>query len=239
LSTKYHAIVDGTNGDTTLEQIDAQFLKTAIVAKGGVYDVKGVKGRLVTLDVEIPSGRLEDVMRLSVKADKPPMTGGLRLHTKFDLPPGDIDVVEKLKLDGAFVINGGQFTNPNVQKQINELSHRARAKDLETARQKVTSEFSGRFKLGGGKLSLAKLTFDVPGAIVELDGAYSLPHETLDFTGTLFMDAKVSETMSGWKSLVLKVVDPLFRKNGRTVVPLKIQGTREDPKFGLDKGRVF
>lgn len=239
LATKYHATVDGTNGDTTLNQIDAKFLNTPIMAKGGVYDVKGVKGRLVTLEVEIPGGRLEDVMRLSVKGDKPPMTGSLRLHTKFDLPPGDVDVVEKLKLDGAFVISAGRFTNPNVQKQINELSHRASAKDLEAARQKVTSDFSARFKLGGGKLTLSKLTFDVPGAIIELDGAYSLPHETLDFTGTLFMDAKVSETVSGWKSLMLKMVDPLFRKNGRTVVPLKIEGTRDDPKFGLDRSRVF
>ena len=47
LRTKYHAIVDGTNGDTTLARIDASFLNTSLVAKGCVYDVKGVKGRRV------------------------------------------------------------------------------------------------------------------------------------------------------------------------------------------------
>ena len=41
LRTKYHAIVDGTNGDTTLDRIDATFLNTSFVATGGVYDVKG------------------------------------------------------------------------------------------------------------------------------------------------------------------------------------------------------
>jgi hypothetical protein len=45
--------------------------------------------------------------------------------------------------------------------------------------------------------------------------------------------------VSGWKSLLLKVVDPLFRKNGRTVVPITIRGTRENPRFGLDTKRVF
>jgi hypothetical protein len=53
------------------------------------------------------------------------------------------------------------------------------------------------------------------------------------------MEARVSETVSGFKRLLLKLVDPLFRKDGRTVVPLKVGGTREDPSFGLDLGRVF
>jgi hypothetical protein len=97
--TTYHAIVDATNGDTTLERINATFLKTSLVAKGGVYDVEGVHGRLVTLDIDMPSGRLEDIM--AVKTSQPPMTGGLRLRTKFDLPPGDADVVDKLELDGV------------------------------------------------------------------------------------------------------------------------------------------
>src|SRR5262249_5244819 len=102
LKAGYHAIVDGTNGDKTLAQMDASFFDTQLVAKGGVYDVKGVDGRLVTLDVSIEKGRIDDLMRLAVNTPKPPMTGGLRLHTKFDLPPGPRDVVDKLKLNGQF-----------------------------------------------------------------------------------------------------------------------------------------
>lgn len=129
LKTKYRAIVDATNGDTQLVRIDATFLKTTLVAKGGVYDVEGVRGRLVTLDIDMPSGRLEDIMRLAVRTSQPPMTGGLRLRTTLDLPPGDADVVDKLKLDGAFTIDGGRFTDAEVQRNINELSRRASAKD--------------------------------------------------------------------------------------------------------------
>src|SRR6185436_10769454 len=79
LSTKYHAIVDGTNGNTTLERIDATFLKTSIVAIGGVYDIEGLPGRVVTLDVTMDEGHLEDIMRLAVKSKRPPMTGALHL----------------------------------------------------------------------------------------------------------------------------------------------------------------
>ncbi len=239
LKTKYHAIVDATNGNTTLERIDATFLKTSLVAKGGVYDVEGAHGRLVTLDIDMPSGRLEDVMRMAVKTSQPPMTGGLHLRTTFDLPPGDADVVDKLKLDGAFTIDDGRFTNAVVQQKINELSRRASAKESEAAPQTVASNFSGRFQLADGQLALSALTFNVPGAIVELSGQYSLTREALAFNGSLLMDAKVSQTTTGWKSLTLKVVDPLFRKDGRTVIPIKIGGTRNEPSFGMDARRVL
>jgi predicted nuclease with RNAse H fold len=34
-------------------------------------------------------------------------------------------------------------------------------------------------------------------------------------------------------------VDPIFRKNGQTVIPLKIGGTRNAPAFGMDVKRVL
>ena len=43
----------------------------------------------------------------------------------------------------------------------------------------------------------------------------------------------------GWKSWLLKAVDPWFRRNGKTVVPLRIEGTRAAPKFGVDVGRAL
>ncbi|HEY6184520.1 MAG TPA: hypothetical protein VIW67_19910, partial [Terriglobales bacterium] len=68
----------------------------------------------------------------------------------------------------------------------------------------------------------------------QLDGTYGLKTEAMDFHGTLRMDAKISQTMTGMKSLFLKAVDPFFRKNGKTELPIKIGGTREKPSFGLD-----
>jgi len=39
----------------------------------------------------------------------------------------------------------------------------------------------------------------------------------------------------GVRSVLLKVVDPFFKKKGAgTVLPIKVRGTREHPKFGLD-----
>src|SRR5439155_27018499 len=97
LHTTYHAVVDGTNGDTILERIDGSFLKTSLVAKGGVVDMPGKAGRQVTLDIAMDQARVEDVLRLVVKSAKPPMIGALKLTTKFVLPPGHRDVVDKLR----------------------------------------------------------------------------------------------------------------------------------------------
>lgn len=244
MHTTYHAIVDGTNGNTMLESVNAKILDTTIVAKGGVVGKPHVDGRTVSLDVSIDNGRLEDIMRMVVKTPKPPMTGGLRLNTKFVLPPGDVDVVKKLRLDGRFNLHGARFTSADVQKKIVELSQRGsgkvgdKAETVEPA--KVTSKFDGRFKLGNGRLEIPDVTFDVPGATVQLAGEYALVPETIDFKGTLFMDVKVSDTTTGIKHVLLKLVDPLFkREGGGSAIPIKITGTRSDPSFGLDKGRVF
>ncbi len=240
LQTTYHAVVDGTNGNTTLDPVNATFAQTSLVAKGGVYDVKGGDGRIVKLDVEMESGRLEDVMRLAVNTPRPAMVGRLHLITTLTLPPGKIDVVEKLRLRGRFRIDDGRFTDPGVQGKVNQLSRRASGKTSDAGDvRKVTSDFRGRFNLGGGRLEIPTVTFDVPGALVEMSGAYGMRAETIAFDGNLFMDAKISETMTGFKSLLLKLADPLFRREGRTVIPLKVDGTRNDPHFGLDIKRVF
>jgi hypothetical protein len=240
LQVAYHAIVDGTNGDTILERIEASFLKTAIVARGGVIDLKGKQGREVALDVTIDRGRLEDVLKLAVKANQPPMLGALKMTTRFVLPPGDRDVVEKLRLKGKFSISGGRFASNEVQQKINELSRRGRGKTVEEVQdQRITSDFSGEFTLADGMLSLPFIAFDVPGAGVRLAGQYDLRREIIDFKGELLLDAKVSETVGGVKGFFLKVVDPLFRRNGRTVIPIKITGTRSAPSFGMDARRIL
>jgi hypothetical protein len=240
LHARYHAIVDGTNGNTILDEVDASFLNTSIVARGSVAGEPHKPGRTVRLELTMSQGRLEDVLRLALKAPTPPMTGGLRLQTTFVLPPGDEDVVRKLRLEGRFTIAGTRFTNATVQDKINELSHRSRGKVREPEIQRVASRFDGAFRLGGGRLEIPGVKFDVPGSVVDLAGTYDLVPETLNFKGTLFMDAKVSDTTTGVKHFLLKLADPLFRRDGGgSAIPIKVTGPRSDPSFGLDKGRLF
>jgi hypothetical protein len=67
---------------------------------------------------------------------------------------------------------------------------------------------------------------------------YSLDGNEFDFHGKARLQAKISHMATGWKSVLLKPVDPFFSKNGAgTELPVKITGTRSEPHFGLDFGR--
>ena len=89
-------------------------------------------------------------------------------------------------------------------------------------------------------LTMPELTFGVPGAGVRLAGTYSLVDETLAFKGDLLLEADLAETTSGWKAALAKIAQPLFRRpGGGSRVPIKIEGTRDQPKFGLDVKRAL
>jgi len=105
----------------------------------------------------------------------------------------------------------------------------------------TVADFQGRFKLANGRLELPELTFSVPGAGVQLAGVYGLTTETMDFTGKLLLDAKISQTVTGFKSVLLKAVDPLFTQKDGTgsAIPIRIGGTRSAPAFGLDVKKVM
>ncbi len=238
LDTEYQAVVDATNGDTLLTRVDAQFGRSSLRASGGVVHVPGVKGRELQLDVAMQRGRLEDVLPLAVDGPKPTMFGAIALDAHLQLPPGERDVIERLRLTGNLRIKDGTFTDPGVQEKLRTLSLRASPED-DTVPATVRSDFYGKFDLNRAALHLDPLNFDVPGALVEIKGRYGVRNGSLAFAGQLWMDAKLSSAVGGWKALLLKPFDPLFRKNGRTFIPITITGERAKPSFGVDRRRLF
>jgi hypothetical protein len=236
LQTRFHSIVDGTNGNTWLRPVDATFLRTIVHATGGVVERGGEDGRTVQLDVVMDQARIEDVLYLAVKGKEPPMSGALKVRASLELPPGDRDPIDKLRLDGSFEIESGRFGAGSVQAKVNELSQKAQVKEGGSG-DDVVSDLSGRFVMRDGRISFSRLSFAVPGARVDLNGAYTIRSETLDFRGTVRLDARLSELTSAGKAILLKLIEPLFRRKNVTVVPVTIGGTVDQPKIGLDVGR--
>jgi hypothetical protein len=241
LSTTFKAIVDGTNGDTYLERVEAKLGQSTILARGSVVRTTDVKGRRVTLDVVVDRARLEDLMRLAVHSDRPPIAGRVDVRTKFLLPAGSADVVDRLQLDGQFNLAQATFTNFDVQKKITLLSQRGRGDEASDGTgESVVSNLRGTFVLRNAQIDFSELQFAVPGAVVQLAGSYNLRAETIDFTGHLLADATLSDMTSGFKSVLARLAQPLFKKQGGgTRLPIKISGTRAKPSFGLDVRRVF
>jgi hypothetical protein len=143
--------------------------------------------------------------------------------------------MDRLDLDGTFDVASVQFTSAAIQDRVDELSRRGVGQPNDQTIDNVASNMRGSFHLKDGRMTVRSLSFRVRGAEVRLAGAYGVDSERLDFRGTLRLQAKVSKTQTGWKSLVLKVFDPLFdAKDAGTVLPITISGTRQQPQFGVD-----
>jgi AsmA-like C-terminal region len=240
LHTDFHATVDGTDGDTYLDPVKARLLNSSFTARGKIVRTKTPKGHDIELDVVLDKARIEDLLKLGVRTDPPIMTGPIEMKTKLSLPPGDPDVANRLKLEGTFRVPRAVFTNDKVQDRIDSLSLRSQGKAKlaqEHPDVNVPSDIAGTFKLDSGVFTFSQLNFVIPGTHANVEGQYSLDGNTFDFHGTLRLDAKLSQTMTGWKSILLKPVDPFFAKHGAgTEVPFKITGTKDEPHIGLDFG---
>ncbi len=236
LSTRFTAIVDGSDGDTYLRQVDAKILNSEMIARGAVIGVEGVQGRRIEVDVDMQNGRIEDLLRLAVDSDKPLLMGAVRLQAKLVIPPGKEKVIDKMNLSGDFGLTKAQFTDKSVQTKLIGLSRRGRGLANEDPTGDVMSNLRGRMVVSQAVVSFSTLTFSVPGAEVALAGRYSMRAQTLDFRGKLKMQATLSEVAGGGvKGFFLKAFDPFFKKPGAgMVLPIKITGTRKEPKFGLD-----
>lgn len=237
LTTKFVTVVDGTNGTTKLESVDATLLETPIHVTGDINNTPGPQGFDIRLQAAIAHGRIQDVLLLVMKAKTAPFTGDLSLTSSVHLPPGDGPVIKRLQLNGKFELAGTKFSSRDVQKKLTELSRRSQGKGEDDAMDRVLSNLDGKFTMGSGRLNLQDLTFEVPGASVNLAGTYTLATGGIDFAGTLRMQATVSQAVGGFKSVFLKPFDSVFKKDGAgAVIPIQITGTRDAPKFGLKMG---
>jgi len=240
LHTEFHAIVDGTSGDTYLDPVKATLLHSSFTAKGSVIRVQDPQGHDIELDVVMDHARIEDLLKLGVRTDPPIMSGPVEMKMKLGLLPGNGDIADRLKLAGNFHVFPAYFTNAKVQGRLDSLSLRTQGKyknARDQTEEKVPVDLRGIFTLENGTLSFSLLHFLVPGTHVDMTGAYSLDGRTFDFRGTVRLDAKLSQMTTGWKSILLMPVDRFFSKDGAgTEIPVRITGTESEPHFGLDFG---
>ncbi|MBE3118900.1 MAG: hypothetical protein IMZ50_09120 [Candidatus Atribacteria bacterium] len=236
LVAQFEALIDGTNGNTILQPVRATLGTTKFTTSGGVIKHETDLRRTISLDVSMPQGDLRDLLRLAVKGT-PFMEGQIFLQTKIDIPPLTGKVREKLKLDGRFEVQHGKFLRSTTQDKIDSLSRRGQGKPNSEEIDEVVSGMKGTFTLENEVIRFRSLSFSVSGAKVDLKGNYDLQRDTLDFHGTLKLQAKVSQTMTGWKRWVLKPVDSFFAKeNAGTFLRIKVTGTSKAPKFDSDRG---
>ncbi|HWA93902.1 MAG TPA: AsmA-like C-terminal region-containing protein [Terracidiphilus sp.] len=249
LHTLYHAIVDGTNGDTRLEPVNATLGHSSFVARGTIIGVHTsestdhIPGHDIALTVGGANTHVEDFLRLATNGSKPLLTGDLAFNASLHIPPGDSDVQKRLELQGHFNLDHVEFTNDKMQGRVRELSLRAQGHPGQAKSEKndpapnnpVQSSMNGNFTMQQGIITLPNLVYAVPGADIHLHGTYAIDSGAIDFNGKARMKATVSQMVGGWKGLLLKAADPFFKKDGAGAeFPIHVGGTRDNPDFGLD-----
>jgi hypothetical protein len=241
LVTQFQAAVDATNGDVALNNIDAVYLGTRITGKGTVAGKKGSAGKFTSLDLSVRNGRIEDILRMFVKGDRPPMSGVTDFRAHVTVPPSASPFLKKVTLVGDFGIGGGKFQKPTTQEKVDKLSESARGQkkaqqvaDDGNAAGSVISDLGGHVVLGNGVATLTDLSFTIPGADARMHGTYNVLDGKIDFHGTVKMAAKISQSTSGVKSAFATMLDPFFDKKHGSVVPVEIDGTFHNPHFGID-----
>ena len=235
LSTHFEVLVDGTNGNTVLEPVKARLGRTSFTTTGALIRHERATRRAINLAVSMAKGDMRDLLRLTTKGP-PFMEGEIALKANVDIPPLSGAVKEKLLLDGTFQIHNARFLRSTIQEQLDQLSRRGQGQPKNQAIDQVLSNMQGSFRLESRVMTFRALSFEVPGARVELAGNYDLDQDSIDFRGSLALAAKISQTMTGWKRWALKPADPFFAKNGAgTFLRIKAEGTSRQPKFGLDR----
>lgn len=234
LQSQFQAYVNAQNGDTFLNHVEAQFGRTMVVAEGSIARSEESAGKSAKLRLTSRNGRIEDVLGLFVSSPRAPMTGTISIVARAEIPPGSDQFLDKVLLRGGFGIGEGKFTHPDTQRDVDKLSADAQGKDKEDPRTVLTN-LNGRVDLKHGVAYFSDVQFGVPGADAEMHGTYNIINHAINLHGTMRVGTSISKTSSGIKALLLKMMDPFFKKEKKgEVVPVHILGTYERPEFGLD-----
>ena len=239
LTAEFKAVVDGTKGDTFLNDGTAHFDQTMVKFKGSVAGEQGKSGKIVKLEMFEQSGRIEDLLDLFISARVPPMTGNVSFRGHLELPSGGATFAERMKLEGDFGVGSGKFTDKGTEADLTRLSESAKKKQKTEAENPATvvSELKGHAVADQGIARLSNVSFRVPGASASIAGTYSLVNYKVDLHGTLITTGQPGDATTGFKSFLVKAISPFFKKrHSEKIVPFKLTGKYGDVKASLDLG---
>ena len=226
--------VDGLNGDMQFKGIDLRLGKTVVHVAGQL--VGGPK--VMDVDVSIAKGRVQDALQPFTKAD-PPVVGPVRMRAQVHVAGAGNgeSFLDRLTMKGVFDVPSERLTSSAKEKSLSAFSARATGASDEAAgaEQDVVSSMVGAVTLTKGVAHASRLVFVMPGAAANLSGTFDVRSYKVDMTGDLTMQTDVTHVTTGFKSVLLKPLAPLFRKKkAGAVVPIRISGGPGQYTVGLN-----
>lgn len=212
LTTGFSARVDGTDGDTILDQVNASLGHSQFTTSGQIVRVRldektghavptsplakeampqpfssaqagpGSGGHNIDLNLNIAHGQIDDFLKLASKSTTPLLTGTVAVKAHLIVPPAPIPVDQRIKLDGTFQLSGTRFTSDKIQGRIQQLSLRGQGRPEDIKTEDPTLV---RSEMHG--------SFHMANAIIALpDLDYGVPGADIQLKGTYALDGALS-----------------------------------------------
>jgi hypothetical protein len=174
-----HGTINGLDANIVLHSIEARTGATTVQAKGTIVG----SPKVTNLDITAMSGRAQDLLRPFLH-DNVPITGAVSLHSHAYLAPSrkGLKFLQRLDMDGTFNIPAERLTNQTTERKLSDFSRRAQnlksskldAASADREQSNVISSLNGQAKIRDGVVSTERLAFQIPGASVDLSGAFNL-----------------------------------------------------------------
>jgi AsmA-like protein len=229
--------VNGLTGEVVLKQVAAKSGATIVVASGTVVG----SPKITNIDVSVAKGRTQDVLRPFVH-NGVPITGPvwLRAHAYVGPAGNGAGFLQRLHVNGAFNVPAERASDEATERSLSDFSQRAQKKkvDNDPAQDGTTdalSSLKGPAEIRDGIASSPHLTFLIPGAQANLKGTFNFHNESVHLTGNLAIESALSHAVTGFKSALLKPLDPFMKKrNAGAVIPIAITGGSGHYKISQD-----
>jgi hypothetical protein len=224
-----HSTINGLNANIVLHTIELRTGATVIRTRGSIVG----SPKVTNLDITVTEGRAQDLLGPFLH-DEVPVTGAVWLRSHAYIAPSGKGrkFLQRLRMDGTFDIPAEQLTNRPTEQKLSAFSRRAQEpktpkKEIDPSGvgRDVLSSLNGRTEIRDGVVSTERLTFQIPGASVDLTGSFNLRGGDVHLLGDLYMQSDISHVTAGFKSMLLKPLSPFFRKDhAGAVIPIAITG---------------
>lgn len=220
LSGNIRCTVNALTGEVVIHDVEVRSGRTIAKASGAIVGTP----KITNLDFTA-QGRAEDALRPFVHSQVP-IAGPASLHGHAWVGPSQegLAFLQRLRVDGAFDVPAEIATDPATEKRATEISQHAQTHDDDPNADALLS-LQGPAQIRNGIASSKHLTFRVAGAQATLVGTFNFHNQVVDLTGNLATEAGLSHAVTGFKSVLLKPLDPFFKKgNAGAVIPIRVSG---------------
>jgi hypothetical protein len=237
MDAEYHVTVSGINGDVEIANAMVKTGTSTITASGSVAG----SPKTVAVTVATKDSEVSDLLKI-VEESPPQVEGRVNFSAavEFGEEPGQF--LKKLNLKGEVSLEKMRLVKAETQEKVDAFSARVRKDPPGDAAGKATGDppeitiaARTQTRFEHGVAYFPDIQASMPGAEAHLHGTFNLLDTRIHLTGQVALERGISHAATGWKALLLKPVNPFFRKkDAGAVVPVAITGKAQNPKIGQD-----